>query len=384
MVERPDRGRRIDQHAALAVGHDGVVGPGVPQLAGHVDELLGPPVAVVALEEPAATEVLAGERVRRRDRVPRGATVAQVVERGELTGQLVGLVERRVQRGRQPDPVGHGGQRGEHGERVRSADDVEIEDAAPVLAQAQPLGEEEEVELAALGGLGEVHERGEVGLAARGRIAPHRRVVDAREVGGEVDLLAGGVHVGTAASAYRFGGRSSPNRSRSVAPAWPIGRPACREPRDDVVDEPVERRRQRVGSDEEAVDGALEEPRVEHLGDAAGLADKVETAETAHDRAPEAVELAALPWLTDPDVRQHRDAVRVASGRRDQSPDVVPARPRRGQIGGVDEHDVGAARPRPRSRSGSWASIATSGWPCGDRGVIEGPRTLKNSPSKSM
>ena len=42
-----------------------------------------------------------------------------------------------------------------------------------------------------LGGAGEVHERGEVGLAARRRVAPHRGVVDAREVRGEVDLLLG-------------------------------------------------------------------------------------------------------------------------------------------------------------------------------------------------
>ena len=124
-----------------------------------------------------------------------------MVERGELTGQLVRLVERRVQRRRQSDPVGHGGQRGEHGERVRAADDVEIEDATPVLAEAQALGEEEEVELAALGCLGQMNEGGEVGLTARGRIAPHGRVVDAWEVGGEVDLLAGGAHAGTVRSA---------------------------------------------------------------------------------------------------------------------------------------------------------------------------------------
>ena len=83
---------------------------------------------------------------------------------------------------------------GEHGERVGPADDVEVEDPAAVLAQTQALGQEEEVELAPLGRAGQVHERREVDLAARRRIAPDRRVVDAGEVGGEVDLLAVGGH----------------------------------------------------------------------------------------------------------------------------------------------------------------------------------------------
>ena len=179
----------------------------VPQLAGDLDELRGALVAVVARQEARPAEVLAGERVGRGDRVPRGAAVAEVVERGELAGELEGLVERGVQRGREPDAVGDGRQRGEHRERVGAADDVEVEDAAAVLAQPQALGEEEEVELAPLGGLGEVHERREVGLAARVGIAPHGRVVHAGEVRGEVDLLH---------DAYRFAGRARPKRSRSV------------------------------------------------------------------------------------------------------------------------------------------------------------------------
>ena len=30
-----------------------------------------------------------------------------------------------------------------------------------------------------------------------------------------------------------------------------------------------------------------------------------------------------------------------------------------------------------------WARAATTGWPCGGRGTIDGPLTLKNWPSKS-
>jgi hypothetical protein len=67
-------------------------------------------------------------------------------------------------------------------------DDVEVVEEALVLAQAQALGQEEVVEEAALGVGGEVLERLEVDLAARVGGAPDGRVVDAGDVGGEVDL----------------------------------------------------------------------------------------------------------------------------------------------------------------------------------------------------
>ena len=84
---------------------------------------------------------------------------------------------------------GDGGKRGQHGGGVGAADDVRVEDLARVFAKPQPLGEEHEVELAALGGARHVLEGCEVDLAAGSRIAPHRRVVDAWEMRGELDLL---------------------------------------------------------------------------------------------------------------------------------------------------------------------------------------------------
>ena len=65
-----------------------------------------------------------------------------------------------------PRLVGDRGQRGEHGEGVRPADDVEVVDLTALLAQPQALGEEEEVELRPLGGLREVDERAELDVAA--------------------------------------------------------------------------------------------------------------------------------------------------------------------------------------------------------------------------
>src|SRR5690606_23928924 len=141
-------------------------------------------------------------------------------ERGELDGELVGLVEGRVDRGGEPDPGGDGGERRQHGERVRPAHDVEVVDAAAVLAQPQPLGEEHEVHQPALGVLREVHERGEVGLAAGPGVAPDRGVVDAREVGAQVDLLLRRAH--EVAPAKWLAGRGSPNRARNEPPAEPV------------------------------------------------------------------------------------------------------------------------------------------------------------------
>ena len=149
----------VDVDSALPVGDHGVGRPAVPELARHGDELLGPLIAVGVVEKPAAAEVLAGERVRRGDHVPAGAAVGQMVEGGELPCHFEGFVERGVDGARQAEAVGDGGQRGQHGERVGSADDVEVVDAAAVLPQSQALGEEEEVEQAALGGLRQVRRR---------------------------------------------------------------------------------------------------------------------------------------------------------------------------------------------------------------------------------
>lgn len=86
--------------------------------------------------------------------------------------------------------VRDGGQRREDREGVGPADDVLIEDPARALAQHEALGEEEEVELAALGGTGGVLEGRELDLAARPGIPPCGVVIDTAEVGPEDDLLA--------------------------------------------------------------------------------------------------------------------------------------------------------------------------------------------------
>lgn len=84
---------------------------------------------------------------------------------------------------------GDAGQRAEHGDRLGASDDVQIVDTALVLAQPQPLGEEEEVEQSAFGGAGQVLEGGELDLGLRLRIGPDGGVVDTREVRGQMHPL---------------------------------------------------------------------------------------------------------------------------------------------------------------------------------------------------
>jgi len=89
-----------------------------------------------------------------------------MVQARELPGHLVGLVEGRVDGAGQAQPVGHRRQSGQDGEGVGAPDHVEVVDLAVLLAQAQPLGQEQEVELGPLRRLGQVHERAEVDVAA--------------------------------------------------------------------------------------------------------------------------------------------------------------------------------------------------------------------------
>ncbi|EUA26833.1 xenobiotic compound monooxygenase, DszA family, A subunit domain protein [Mycobacterium intracellulare] len=215
MVDDVDA-RRVGVGAGVGVGDHGVGCPAVPELARDADELLGPVVSVGVGEESAAAEVLPGERVGGGDHVPRRTPVGQVVQRRELPCHLEGFVEGGVDGAGQAESVGHRGERGQHGERVGTADDVEIVDFAAVLAQPQPLGKEEEVEQPPLGGLGKVHKRFERDLAARARIRPHRRVVHPGEVGAQVYLLAlSRISNGHPVSPHRLA-ISSCERSRSA------------------------------------------------------------------------------------------------------------------------------------------------------------------------
>ncbi len=204
-----------DELPGVRVRPDVARRPAVPQLACGAQELGGAGVAVGLVQVAAAPEVLAGERVEAGHHVPGGAALAQVVQRREPPGHLVRLVEGGVDRRRQPEAVGDGGEGAEHGQRLGPADHVEVVDAALVLAQPQALGEEEEVELAAFGGLREPDERVQVDLAPRAGVGPDGVVLDAGELCGEVYLLHG-----HGAGASCGSGITGCDRSAGGGPVW--------------------------------------------------------------------------------------------------------------------------------------------------------------------
>ena len=243
--------------------------------------------------------------------------------------------------------------------------------SAAVLPQSQTLGEEEEVELASLCGLGEMDERREVGLAARRRVAPHRRVVDAGEVCGEVDLLerasvaprpVDGVRSSSRSrGCVPVAGRSSPKRSRSVCPR---GRAAMRS----VSPPSTGIRSPNASRPSASDDGRSRNPSTCRSANQPASVGGVGRASSRH-RVARPPHRAASSGVASGADRQRRDFVDVVRGRMSAS-----AR--------VDEHDVGAPSGERRAH-GSSASTATIGWPCGGRGVIDGPRTSKKRPSKS-
>ena len=200
------------------------------------EELLGAAVAVGVVEVAAAAEVGAGPRVVGGDDVPAGAAAGQQVEPGEAAGQVGRLVVRGVGGRHEPDVGGDGGERGELGDRLGAAGDVEVVDEAVDLAQPQPLAEEEGVEQAPLGGLGDLAVGLGRDLRAAVGLGPDRPVVDALEEHAEVQLGVGPGDVVVGAGPHRC-----PRRPPARRPAAPRRLLPGRQPLDDL-----DRTRQRL------------------------------------------------------------------------------------------------------------------------------------------
>lgn len=160
----------------LLVVPERVVVPAVPQAGDDLHELPGPVVARGVVGLGVAVEVLRLGVRHRGDDVPGSPAGAEVIDRGELPRDVERLVVRR-RRGRRETDV-----RGVHGEGGQQRQRVELEEAAPSAqlvgvpvrgADAHPVGDEEHVELAALGGVQELAVVSEVQAAVRaGRGVP--------------------------------------------------------------------------------------------------------------------------------------------------------------------------------------------------------------------
>ena len=173
----------IEEQAALLVAQEGVIRPGVPQSRHDIEELAATPVAGVVLDMFVEPEVHRLVRVAARHEVPARPAVADVVERGELAGHMVGFVVGGGGGGDQPDAFGDHGEGRQQRQRIEGGHGG----AAPQgrhghVEKRQVIGHEERVELGLLQRPGEAHEVADVrvgvgpgaGIAPPGRVNPHR------------------------------------------------------------------------------------------------------------------------------------------------------------------------------------------------------------------
>ncbi len=193
VVQRTDS-RGVEESPAGFVCDDGTVFPAVPQPLHDVDELLGDLVAEVVLHVLFAAEVQRGLAGRAGHDVPGGAALAQVVNRGEGPGHVIGLAEARRDGGAQANALGGGSQRRDERRRLEAAQKRWVISGI----HDQSVRDEQEVELAALGLTGDLLDDRKVIVAGRGPlISPAGGVVaGAKDEHAEMHLTPRSTHAG--------------------------------------------------------------------------------------------------------------------------------------------------------------------------------------------
>src|SRR5476649_785716 len=94
---------RIEEQAAGAVMDEGIVVPAIPEFVHDIDELAGLLVAQRMRRQRRVAEIARSIVVGRGDDVPRRADRRDMIERGELAGDVVGLGETRGDRAAEPN-----------------------------------------------------------------------------------------------------------------------------------------------------------------------------------------------------------------------------------------------------------------------------------------
>ena len=92
---------RIEEDAALGIADEGIVGKAVPQAGDDIVEFPRALIALAMLDMLVEAEIQRCVRVGRGDDVPAGAAAADMVERGETAGDVIGLRRRWSRRWRQ-------------------------------------------------------------------------------------------------------------------------------------------------------------------------------------------------------------------------------------------------------------------------------------------
>ncbi len=144
----------VGEPLAVDVEKPGVLLPAAPQPLHDLDDLVGTLVLLRARWDRRA-EVRRGGGVGGGHRVPAGPAVADHVQGLELAGEIVGLGERGGGGGDQADPLGLAREDGQDQQRV---DHVVRGMVLEVDVQDRGVRDEQQLDLAALGGLRVTHE----------------------------------------------------------------------------------------------------------------------------------------------------------------------------------------------------------------------------------
>ncbi len=191
VVERPDP-RRVDIVARCFVGDDGVVVPAIPQTFDDIDKFVRDLVAQIVLHVALAAEIERRLGGGAGDDVPRRAAEADMVDRGKGAGDVIGLAKAGRDRGAKPEMPGRRSQYRDQGRRLEAAQKRRM----VARVHDEPVGDEQQVEFAALGDAGDLLGDRQVEVTDRRPvIAPAGRVVTgAEDKNPKMHLTAGGAH----------------------------------------------------------------------------------------------------------------------------------------------------------------------------------------------
>jgi hypothetical protein len=176
----------VEEDAALLVARKGILFPGIPEPANDIGEFLGAFVSLGMDIMLVAAEIMRLVFARRGDEIPACPAAADMVQRGELARDMIGLVVGRRSRGNETDIAGHGGQRRQQGDRLELRDVAGCRAAQRVdirAARADAVSHEDQVEFRRFGDLRQPDIMREIGsgIGLRFRMAPRS------------DMVAGGI-----------------------------------------------------------------------------------------------------------------------------------------------------------------------------------------------
>src|SRR5262245_4925382 len=96
----------VEEDATLLVADEGIIGKAVPQTCYDVIEFTRPRIAFAMLDMLVQTKISCRVGVGGGHDVPRGASIADVIQRGEAPRHVIGFIESGRRGGREADLFG--------------------------------------------------------------------------------------------------------------------------------------------------------------------------------------------------------------------------------------------------------------------------------------